>query len=84
MKTPFYNNDKNRNATANELARAIMNAAVECAIDSAIWDFKSDPTLLGENLVQLNEEQKQAVFQAMDKFATTLWPKKHNDFIDYQ
>ena len=33
MKTPLYNEDKDRNATTNELARAIMNAAVECAIE---------------------------------------------------
>ena len=32
MKTSIYNEDKGRNATATELARAIMNAAVTTAI----------------------------------------------------
>ena len=83
MKTPLYNEDKDRNATTNELARAIMNAAVECAIESTICDFEYDAKNVGKQLGRLNEEQKQAVLDAMRKLSKTLWPKKSNDYIDF-
>ena len=83
MNTNIYNEDKDRNATANELARAIMNAAVECAIESTICDFEYDPSLKGKGLANLTEEQKEAVLEAMNKISKTLWPKKSNDYIDF-
>jgi hypothetical protein len=83
MKTNIYNEDKDRNATTNELARAIMNAAVECAIESTICDFEYDPSLKGKGLANLTEEQKEAVLEAMHKLCKTLWPKKSNDYIDF-
>jgi len=84
MKTNIYNESKNRNATATELARNIMNSAVECAIESAICDFQADPKYCGEGLAQLNEDQKQAVLEAMKKISDTLWPKTGSDHIYYQ
>ena len=83
MKTSIYNEDKGRNATATELARAIMNAAVECAIESTICDFECDPTLKGNGLAKLTEEQREAVLEAMNKIATTLWPTTSADSIEY-
>ena len=83
MKTPLYNEDKDRNATTNELARAIMNAAVECAIESTICDFEYDPSLKGKALSNLTDEQKEAVLEAMNKLASTLCPKKSSDRIQY-
>ena len=84
MITPLYNEDKERLATTKELARAIMNAAVECAIESTICDFEYDPSLKGKGLANLSEEQKEAVLEAMHKLSKTLWPKKSNDYIDFE
>ena len=82
MKTALYNEDKDRNATATELARAIMNAAVECAIESTIADFECDPSSRGNGLAALTEEQKEAVLEAMNKISATLWPKTASDYIN--
>jgi len=84
MKVNIYNHSKDRNATATELARAILNAAVECAIESSKCDFKYDPTLKGKELGGLTEEQKEAVLEAMNKIAKTLWPSTIADdiFVD--
>lgn len=83
MITPLYNEDKERLATTKELARAIMVAAIECAIESTICDFEHDPSLKGKQLGRLNEEQKQAVLDAMHKLAFTLWPRTGSDSIDF-
>ena len=83
MKTNIYNEDKDRNATTNELARAIMNAAVECAIESTICDFEYDPSLKGKGLANLTEEQKEAVLEAMNKISATLLPRTGSDWVQY-
>jgi len=83
MKTSLYNSDKDRNATATELARAIMNAAVECAIESTIADFECDPSIKGRALAALTDEQKEAVLEAMNKISSTLWPKTSSDYIEF-
>ena len=84
MQVNIYNESKDRNATATELARVIMNAAVECAIESTKCDFEYDPALKGKNLAALTEEQKEAVLEAMNKIAKTLWPSTIADdiFVD--
>ena len=84
MKTNIYNESKDRNATATELARAIMNNAVELAIESTICEFESDPSLKGNGLASLTEEQRDAVLEAMNKISATLWPKTSSDYCDYQ
>jgi hypothetical protein len=43
MKTNIYNESKDRNATATELARAIMNDAIEIAMELTIAIFNIDP-----------------------------------------
>lgn len=83
MKTSIYNEDKGRNATATELARAIMNAAVTTAIESTIGDFELDASNCGNGLSELSEEQREAVLEAMNKIAGTLWPSTSADSIDY-
>lgn len=83
MKTNIYNESKDRNATATELARAIMNNAVELAIESTICEFESYPSSKGNGLANLTEEQRDAVLEAMNKIAKTLWPSTSSDYIDY-
>jgi hypothetical protein len=83
MKTNIYNESKDRNATATELARAIMNNAIEIAMDLTIADFQHQPNMIGDKLVELTEEQKEAVLDAMYKVAETLSPKTKSDDVSY-
>ena len=83
MKTNVYNESKDRNATATELARAIMNDAVECVIESMICDFESDPSSKGNALSNLTDEQKEAVLEAMNKISATLLPRTGSDWVHY-
>ena len=83
MKTNIYNESKDRNATATELARAIMNDAVELVIESMICEFESDPSSKGKELANLTEEQKEAVLEAMNKISATLLPRTGSDWVQY-
>jgi hypothetical protein len=83
MKTNIYNESKDRNATATELARAIMNNAIEIAMDLTIADFQNQPNMIGDKLEELTEEQKEAVLDAMYKVAATLSPKTKSDDVSY-
>jgi len=83
MKTNIYNESKDRNATATELARAIMNNAVELAIESTICEFESNPSSKGNALSNLTDDQKEAVLEAMNKISATLWPRTGSDYVHY-